>query len=162
MVVPPRISGAAISHAVHFKHILCPVDFSSGSQRALDYAMSLAEEADGHLTVVHVLEIPPELNAPPSHDGINVDQVRAAAEAEALTRIRELIPESVHTYCTVETAVAEGRASRQILRLAAERNIELIVMGVQGRGALDLLTFGSNTQEVIRVSSCPVLTIRSR
>ena len=95
MIAPPRISDAALSPVVHFKHILCPVDFSSGSLAALAYALSIAAEADAHLTLVHVLEVPPELLVPPSREGINVDEVRAAAEAESLRRVRDLIPESV-------------------------------------------------------------------
>jgi nucleotide-binding universal stress UspA family protein len=161
MVAPARVAEAAAA-AVHFKHILCAVDFSNVSLAALTYAMSLAEEADACLTVVHVLETPPELLVPSSRQGIDVDEVRAEAEADTLRRLRALIPDSVRTYCTVETAVAEGKASRQILKLADERQIELIVMGVQGRGAIDLLTFGSHTQEVIRGAVCPVLTIRAR
>jgi nucleotide-binding universal stress UspA family protein len=161
MVAPPRVSEAAVA-TVHFKHILCAVDFSSVSRAALTYATSLAEEADACLTVVHVLETPPELLVPSSRQGINVAEVRAEAEADTLRRLRALIPDSVRTYCTVETAVAEGKASRQILKLAEDRQIELIVMGVQGRGAIDLLTFGSHTQEVIRGAVCPVLTVRAR
>jgi nucleotide-binding universal stress UspA family protein len=44
--------------------------------------------------------------------------------------------------------------------VAAERDADLIVMGVQGRTAIDLMVFGSTTHEVIRNAPCPVLTIR--
>jgi nucleotide-binding universal stress UspA family protein len=161
MVVPPRLDGAPAS-GVSFKEILCPVDFSAASLRALTYAMSLAEESDGRLTAVHVIEVPPELYASPMPDFVNVAELRAAAEAESLRRLRALIPEAVRTYCTVETVVAEGRASREILQLAANRKTDLIVMGVQGRGAFDLLMFGSNTHHVIRAAACPVLTIHAK
>jgi nucleotide-binding universal stress UspA family protein len=161
MVVPPRLDGVPAS-GVSFKEILCPVDFSAASLRALTYAMSLAEESDGRLTAVHVIEVPPELYASPMPDFVNVAELRAAAEAESLRRLRALIPEAVRTYCTVETVVAEGRASREILQLAANRKTDLIVMGVQGRGAFDLLMFGSNTHHVIRAAACPVLTIHAK
>jgi len=71
------------------------------------------------------------------------------------------VPESVKAFCTVETEVSEGRASRAILRAAADRQSDLIVMGVQGRGAVNVALFGSNTHEVIRAATCPVLTIRN-
>jgi nucleotide-binding universal stress UspA family protein len=161
MVVPPRLDGVPAS-GVSFKEILCPVDFSAASLRALTYAMSLEEESDGRLTAVHVIEVPPELYASPMPDFVNVAELRAAAEAESLRRLRALIPEAVRTYCTVETVVAEGRASREILQLAANRKTDLIVMGVQGRGAFDLLMFGSNTHHVIRAAACPVLTIHAK
>jgi nucleotide-binding universal stress UspA family protein len=61
----------------------------------------------------------------------------------------------------VEAAVREGAAFREILKVAAERSSDLVVMGLQGRGALDLLVFGSNTVRVARGATSPVLIIRS-
>jgi nucleotide-binding universal stress UspA family protein len=54
-----------------------------------------------------------------------------------------------------------GKPYREILRVAAERKADLIVMGVLGRGAVDLALFGSTTQHVVRSASCPVLTTRA-
>jgi nucleotide-binding universal stress UspA family protein len=70
-----------------------------------------------------------------------------------------LVPEAVRTYCTVETEVVEGRPALKIMDVAAERSIDVIVMGVQGRGAVDLLVFGSNTHRVVRAATCPVLAV---
>ena len=128
----------------------------------LTFALSLAREADAHLTLLNVIVQPPELRARPTPEGINVDQVRAAAEAEQLRRLRALVPDAVRPYCTIETAVQEGSASRQILRQAAERKSDLIVMGIRGRNAIDLMVFGSTTRAVIQDAICPVLTIRGR
>lgn len=163
MVVPPRAPDAERSGPVYVgkPRILCPVDFSAGSLSALEYAMSLAEEADANLTVLHAIEVPPELREHiPITGDINIDQIHAAAQATSLQRLRELIPLSVRTYCNVETVVREGAAYRHILQLAGERSIDLIVMGVQGRGALDLFVFGSETAHVIRAATCPVLIVR--
>ena len=74
--------------------------------------------------------------------------------------MRELIPNSARAYCEVETVVCEGRTSREILRFAADQKSDLIVMGVHGRGAVDLMVFGSNTHRVIQSATCPVLTMR--
>jgi nucleotide-binding universal stress UspA family protein len=159
MVVPRRAPDAAIGEPVQFRGILCPVDFSEGSTNALSYALNLAEEADAQLTVLHVIEIPPELRENPLSAGFDVDGVRAAAEADALRRLRDLVPEQARSYCTVETAVREGAAYREILKVAAERRSDLIVMGVQGRGAVDLMLFGSNAARVVRAAACPVLVV---
>jgi nucleotide-binding universal stress UspA family protein len=163
MVVPPRAPDTDPSHPLHVARprILCPVDFSDGSLAALEYAISLAEEADGNLTLLHAIEVPPELREHmPTTADFDVDGIRASAEARCLERLRELIPRSVRTYCTVETVVREGAAYRQILQLAAEQKTDLIVMGVQGRRTLDLIVFGSNTERVIRAAACPVLIVR--
>lgn len=147
---------------VRFKRIVCPVDFSASSCHALEFALSLVEEADGHLSLATVLEIPPELQEVPTRDGIDVPRVRAEAAAKALARLRALIPPEAHAYCSIETDVLDGKAYREILRLAGDRGVDLIVMGVSGHGALDRWVFGSNTASVIRGSRCPVLIVRDR
>jgi nucleotide-binding universal stress UspA family protein len=89
----------------------------------------------------------------------NVAEVRAAAEAAALEQLRTLIPPHASDYCSVEAAVVEGAASRQILRRAEARKTDLIVLGVHGRNAFDLAFFGSNSKHVIRQARCPVLIV---
>jgi nucleotide-binding universal stress UspA family protein len=106
-----------------------------------------------------VIEMPPELGEFPFAKDLNINGVRAAAEAEYLQRLRALVPPDVRDYCTVATQVAEGRASHEVLRVAADEKAELIVTGVQGRGAVDLMLFGSNTHAVIRGAACPVLVV---
>jgi nucleotide-binding universal stress UspA family protein len=161
MAVPSHIDPVNLNHAIKLREVVCAVDFSVPSLAALAYALSLAEESDSQLTLLHVLETPPELAHPPAPPdyAINVDAVRAEAEADALNRLRKLVPEHARDYCTIETAVLEGGVSRQVLLLAANRHADLIVLGVHGRNALDLAVFGSNSKEVIRHAVCPVLII---
>lgn len=161
MVVPPHADDAPAG-LVHGgrPRMLCAIDFSDASLKALEYAISLAEEADADLTLFHSIEVPPELlehiPVPPDFD---VDQCHATARAACLERLRALVPASVRPYCHVGTAVSEGAAYRQLLAQAAEQKTDLIVMGVHGRGAVDLLLFGSNTARVIRAAACPVLVV---
>ena len=159
LVVPRHAPDPAGVHGAPFRRILCPIDFSPASSRALAYALDFAEEADAHLTLLHAIEMPPELGEIPVHGEVNVDAVRAAAEAESLRRLRALVPAEARDYCTIHTAVVEGRAHRHILETASDQAADVIVMGVQGRGALDLLFFGSTTQAVVRGAGCPVLTV---
>ena len=56
--------------------------------------------------------------------------------------------------------MTHGRPWREVLRVADEQESDLIAIGVQGRGAADLMFFGSTTQHVVREASCPVLTLR--
>ena len=157
IVVPPRAPDVPAGAPIQFRRILCAVDFSESSLEALAYAITMAEEADARLTLLHVVELPPVLVEEPALD---LSRVREAAAANARRRLHEHIPEQARTYCTVETAVVEGRAYREILRHATERRSDLIVMGVHGRGATDLLVFGSTTHHVIRASTFPVLIVR--
>jgi nucleotide-binding universal stress UspA family protein len=160
MVVPSGAPDAARDGLVRFKRILCPVDFSDASLTALTYALSIAQESDATLTVMHAVDIPPELSEYMPPADFNLDAIRTTAVANSLERLRELIPDSARTFCTVETTVVEGAAYRQVLKVAADRHSDLIVMGVHGRGALDLFFFGSNTARVTRATTCPVLVLR--
>jgi nucleotide-binding universal stress UspA family protein len=159
LVVPRHAAEPATPDHPPFKRILCAVDFSETSVHALAYALDLAQEADARISLLHVIEIPPELGEFPLAKDVNINGIRAASEAEYLQRLRALIPPEARTYCSVATQVSEGRAHREILKAAAGENADLIVMGVQGRGAVDLLLFGSNTHAVIRAAACPVLAV---
>ena len=159
----PRQAAGAVSAQVLFKRILCAVDFSDCSMQALNYAMSLAQEADARLTIVHAVELP---TAPPDlHDTTlggpgTLEAYLAAAEGDAHERLTAAVPDTIRAYCAVEAMVARGKPYREILRVAAERDADLIVIGVHGRGAADLMFYGSTTQHVVRQASCPVLTLR--
>ena len=146
---------------IEITRILCPVDFSDASVSALEYAMDIAREANAQLTLLHVIEVPPELTAHyPASGDFNVDDIRAAAEAECLRHLRSLIPESMRSDGRARTVVEEGAAYDQVLRVAASDKSDLIVMGVHGRGAMELMVFGSNTARVTRAAACPVLVVR--
>lgn len=160
LVVPPRAPGIAANAPVQFRRILCPVDFSESSLDAVALAINMAEEADARLTLLHVVEFPRGLSEESMAFEIDVARITEKAVEDARRRLHELIPQQATTYCTVETCVAEGRAHREIVRHAADRACDFIVMGVHGRGALDRLLFGSTTHQVIRAAACPVLIAR--
>jgi nucleotide-binding universal stress UspA family protein len=159
LVVPPHAPSVDGGVSPVFKRIVCAVDFSAGSLLAVNVALALAQEADARLTLVHAIEFPVALREVAFSTNANVDQLHAAAEAEFLRRLRALVPAQARTYCTVATRVNEGKPAREIERVAAAERADLIVMGVQGRGAIDLMVFGSNTNAVIRNAACPVLIV---
>jgi nucleotide-binding universal stress UspA family protein len=158
MVVPPHDS--VPTSAVSFKHIVCAIDFSESSLAALRWALSLAEEADAHLWLLHTIEVPPELRVSTIITDDEIDELNAATRADALSRLRSLIPAEAAAFCSVETATASGEAAHAILRFAADHDADLVVMGAQGHGAIDRLVFGSKTRDVIAGATCPVLTVR--
>lgn len=144
---------------VLFKKILCPIDFSSCSIKALEFALSLAEEADGKLTLIHVLESVFEDAGDMA--ALAVSDYRDYMERNARERLEQAVPAEARQWCESEAIIASGRSYQRILKYAREREADLIVMGVQGRSAVDLMLFGSTTQHVVRAAECPVLTIRS-
>ena len=156
LVVSARAYDVAPAGPVRFRRILCPVDFSEHSLRAVEYAVNLAEEIDAQLQLLHVVTLSPEIKELES----SFEHVREQAEADRLRRLNELIPSAASTNCAIQTAVRYGSAHRQILKAAGEQPSDLIVMGAQGRSALDTVIFGSNTARVARGACCPVLVVR--
>jgi nucleotide-binding universal stress UspA family protein len=159
LTVPAAVASAK-PPAELLKSIVCAVDFSDCSMHALTYALSIAKESDANLTVMHVLEVPPDL--PPEDTGGPFsfrDYVESAQQAR-LARLNKAIPEDARTYCEVDTLVTTGKAYREILRVVEERKAGLLVVGIHGRGAIDRLLFGSTTQHLVRLATCPVLTLR--
>jgi nucleotide-binding universal stress UspA family protein len=157
----PRLATADAAHALTFKTIVCAVDFSQASRCALDYALSLAQEAGGRLLLLHAIEGLSEVPSPltPHFD---VAEVTRTLTLDARAQLEALVPEDARAWCEAEVIVGHGKAYREVLRVAAERHADLIVLGVQGRGAIDLTLFGSTAQHVVRAATCSVLTVGGR
>lgn len=160
LTVPRRASGSPPDESPAFKHIVCPIDFSVESQRALEFALSLAREADSRLSLLHVVEVLSEIEAP-DHASFDVKAYGEILRRIARDRLKALIPEGAREWCRPEAVVASGKAYRGIVKVAEERRADLIVMGVTGRGQINRMLFGSTTAQVVREAACPVLTIRA-
>ncbi len=157
--VPPH--GTAGAGPPIVERILCPVAFSEPSMKALQCAVSLAEEAGARLMVLHVADA---LSAQdfPVYDRMDLPTLQAEYERQIRFRLREFVPTAARAYCTIDELVRTGTAWQEILATADEKESQLIVMGVTGRNAFDRAIFGSTTQQVVRQAQCPVLTIRQR
>ncbi len=154
LTLPP---GASVTDAgVEYHHIVCPTDFSPSSETGVQWALSLGRMTDAMVTVLHVVETPTDDEGTPrtQHEPASDD-----VEARAL---RSLVTKHMHTADRVTELVAYGKPYSEILRAAGERDADLIVIGVRGRGPVDLTLFGSTTNQVVRRATCPVMTVRSR
>jgi nucleotide-binding universal stress UspA family protein len=156
VLIVPRC--AAPPALPRFGRILCAVDFSDGSRPAVQYALALAQEFDAQLDLLHVVALPDNL-AEGLRLEFDYDQVRTKAVCDARGRLDALVPADARLFCTVEPLVRFGAPYAQVLAAADARRAALIVMGAQGRGALDRLVFGSNTARVLRRAPCPVLVV---
>lgn len=155
MTVPPAVVSDA---KVPYTRLLCPVDFSAPSIEALRFAVSLAQESDARLTILHVFDWPAD-------DELLVEQFeapefKAVIEDRARERLEGLVTPDIRVWCKPETRVGYGKPYRHILTTAETEGTDLIVMGVRGRNALDLALLGSTTNHVVRRAPCPVLTLR--
>jgi nucleotide-binding universal stress UspA family protein len=140
-----------------FKNILCAVDFSTLSLKAVEYCISLAQESGGRLVLLNAVEWFPD--EPGWIGSPNVNDYQAQMEEQVRARLQEIVPAQVRAWCEVEVEVRSGKAYREILTAARERKADLIALGVRGRNPLDIMLFGSTTQHVVRHAECPVLTV---
>ena len=142
-----------------FRRVLCPVDLSGSSLRALEHAVSLAGGAPTELVVLHVIELPPVgFGFTPA--ALDVAGIRKRAAEEIAGLVERAVPEELRSHCRIEVVAGETRAYREVLGLAGECGADLIAMGVTGRTAMDRMLFGSNATQVVRGAHCPVLTVR--
>ena len=140
-----------------FATILCPTDFSAAANKAVAYAKRLAQEADAKLILMTAVEWPfgDEVT---SGAVAELQKSIASNASDALTR---LLPRPASNGPRAQAIVAVGKASAAIVKVARARSVDLIVMGVSGRGALDVAILGSTTHHVIREGAWPVLTVRT-
>jgi nucleotide-binding universal stress UspA family protein len=159
VITVPRAAEEA-SASARFSRIVCATDFSEGSRAALSWALAFAGTPDARLTLVHVLDWPdvPEEGEPFAS---TLTEARDRWLEQLRRRVHEALPAEARSGVTVEEVLATGTPYKEILQAAAERRADLIVMGVHGRGALDLRLFGSTTSEVLRRAACSVLTVRA-
>lgn len=160
LTVPPRAPDISPIGSCPFRNVVYATDFSQGSERAFEYASSLADGAGARLTLMYVLE-----QLPVAYDSVVAVPFSINAYTESLeqigrTQLNDLVTTSVPPSCETDTVVARGRAAEEILRVATERRADVIVLGVHGRNAFDRFMFGSTAEKVIRQATCPVLTVR--
>jgi nucleotide-binding universal stress UspA family protein len=145
----------------HITNILVPVDFSSCSKEALEYAELMAERFDASLTVLHAWRLPPELEiAPPYVDMIPYErQMREEIESRLADMVDSLKKKN---RVRLETRLEEGHATDMIVAFAKKSGCDLIVMGTHGRRGFKRFMLGSVAEHVVRLAPCPVLTVGVR
>lgn len=145
---------------IELRNILCPIDFSDFSRRALEAATMLARSYQGKVIVMHVtpLTMPPLSGlATAAADALERDE-RERLRADLLERLR-VFTASAAAQVEVEALVEEGHAAGQIVTLARTRPAHLVVMGTHGHGGFEKLILGSTTEKTLLRAPCPVLTI---
>jgi nucleotide-binding universal stress UspA family protein len=143
----------SLSEGVSFAKILVATDFSRASDRALEYALSLARSYDSRILLTHVIPVDllmrAELAAAPR------DEMRQAARGE-MDRI-----ESSGSFFGVahEEIIEEGTLWPKLEKLIEDHEIDLVVVGTHGKGPSRKLVIGSSAEEIFRHSRVPVLTV---
>ena len=137
---------------MRFKHILFPVDFSENSRVLAKETEWLAARFQSHVTLLHVVDRP----ALPRGEDEAADARTDLLERSALANLSSLeisVPQA-----NMQTILAHGDPSQQILARAERDACDLIIMAGNGPGHLGTLLLGSVTATVMQYSDCPVWT----
>jgi nucleotide-binding universal stress UspA family protein len=139
------------------RKIVCPVDFSPGSERALAKAEALARPLDAELELLHVYELPalPRPDRRPAASTTSVSDLTDSAERALQSLAAGISARGV----TVTTRLVEGDPAGSIAERAREVRAALIVMGTRGRSGLQRLLSRSTAERVVRTSTIPVMTV---
>ncbi|BFU88935.1 MAG: universal stress protein [Nitrospira sp.] len=139
------------------RHVLVPVDFSSPSLDALEYAIQVVDRFGARLTIVHVLE--------PIYFDLELGLGRIEQEVQKRTHWETQLDGLAQVVrgrgLAAGTVVLGGIPSESIVTYARGQCCDLIVMGTHGRRGLTRLRYGSVAESVLRQAPCPVLTVRS-
>lgn len=141
------------------KQILVATDFSETSAAAVHQAAELAELLHAQLTVLHVVEEPFGYVGEMHAYLPEVDAFRKTLNDAARTQLDKVLTTDEAARWHARRLLRIGTPYVEIVRLAKDQGMDLIVVGTHGRGALSHLILGSVAEKVVRNSSCPVLTV---
>jgi nucleotide-binding universal stress UspA family protein len=140
------------------RNILVPIDLGDHATEVLGYAVALAAKLDAKVHVLHVV--------PGSLLGSEIPiMVTETGMAEIAAHRRQDLDQLVASYAdqvpfaSVELKTGDARA--EIAAAAAQRGVDLIVMGTHGRRGVSRLLLGSVAEHVARIAPCPVLLVRT-
>ncbi len=136
---------------IKIKKIICPVDFSGLSRKAMQYANEFARLSDAKVFLVGVVENDPTINY--SH---GLEKERAEEEQ----KLAALIDEEQMAGIVADFAIYEGFPEECILDYANRQEADIIIMGSHGRRGLKRMLLGSVAEHVVRRASCPVLVVK--
>ena len=150
MTVGPMMT--TVAEATPIRKILFATHFDEPSMHAASYALSLAMDDRGRVTLLHVVSDPRELQANPQK---HLMEIRS--------RLKRLIPEDADLFCSPEVLIEYGPPAKRILETAQREHTDLIVMGVHKPKYSGLASHAPHdvAYDVISQAPCPVLTLTS-
>ncbi len=139
------------------RKMMVPTDFSFYSEQAMQYAAMIAKVFKARILLVHVIE-PFTYSVT---DMLNVVDHFVALKTIAQPLLDNARKKLLKKGLTVETDLLDGVPYREILQKSRQAGVDMIVMGTHGRTGVEHFLLGSVAEKVVRLSACPVLTVRS-
>ena len=139
------------------KRVLFATDFSACADRALGYALALANAWKSELTVMTVLELYPGMDPDYTVNKMYLDHLRDEAKRQ-LASLESRVKAAGHS---IATRIEVGIPSQCVQAVAEELGADLLVVGTHGRTGLDHVLVGSTAERVVRIAPCPVLAVKA-
>lgn len=153
LTVPPILKKGKYS----IKKILLPVEISEQNYNSLEYALDIAEKTGAHITVLYILSLPHNSNDMPPRV---MNEIISGSHNE-LNKIVSNSKEKIKNLSISKKLIVGLSPSTRILNYAKKNSFDLIVMNSHNKGNMERFFLGSVSEDVIRGSSCPVLTVRT-
>lgn len=148
---------------IKIERILVPVDFSQSSETALRYAREIARDRGAKLYVLHVIHqrIIDTLHhmSAMGYKG-EFPEVLTEVTKERMEELNRFFPQESREGMEVEFEVQKGRPAEQVIKMAREKRIDLIILGTLGRSSIEAVLLGSVARHVTNHAPCPVLLVR--
>jgi nucleotide-binding universal stress UspA family protein len=142
--------------SVSIKKILLATDFSSASEKAAAYAGALARRFSSTVEIAHVFDPSVVTSYEEAIVGLPVNERRRTAN-EDLERLRDELSASG---INARTTLAEGhRPFANLLKIAKNQEVDLLVAGTESKSGLERLLLGSTAEQLLRNAECPVITV---
>lgn len=142
------------------KRILHASDFSPASRSALKVARELARALNAQLILCHAYEALPPLSSEASIPSSLFSQIMTAAREGATRQLEKLAKAARGNGIRVATVLVEGSPATAVISVAKRKGAHLIVVGTHGRTGGQRMLMGSVADRIVRLSPCPVLTVR--
>ena len=155
---PEDTEAPAGESSLGFKKILVGCDFSSFSELAFQYGLSLAQDFEAELHLVHVIETPSYKDILKSGAGPGTSSEKTLYD-QLSEKLSNMIPEESAVWCRPKTILLTGRPYEEIIKYALLNSIDIIILGIRGRNLIEVLMTGSTTDRVSRQGPCPVLSV---
>ena len=147
--------------AFQVRRILLPTDFSGCANYALPYAAAIARAVNATVICVNVVEpIVPAVGYTGMAEAMPIAEMSEQMEDSAERELPDVMRCEELRGLKVEEVIGHGDAAAEIVRVADEQNVDLIVISSHGRTGLGRIIFGSTAEAVVRHARCPVLVVK--
>lgn len=146
--------------AASFNRILVPVDFSEHSKNALNYAKEIATSYNADIQILHIIEetVHPAFSLSGKS---SIFDIVPGIEKDCIKRLESMVLELGLSGVNTEIKVESGQAANDIINYAKDNSIDLVVIATHGLTGIEHLLLGSVTEKVVRMSHCPVFTVKA-